>query len=462
MDELRQVIYEHKEFFNTGLTKNIDYRLKQLKTLRQAIIENQQAITEALYNDLHKPAFESFATEIGYVLSSIDLFIRKLKSWAKIKKVKTPKIYLGSKSYIYPEPYGLVLIIGPYNYPFQLVIEPLIGAMAAGNCVIAKPSEYAPHTSKLISSIISNYFDKRYIRVIEGDKEVNSLLINSEFDYIFFTGSVTAGKKVMEAASKNLIPVTLELGGKSPCIVDKNTNIETAARRIAWGKFLNAGQTCVAPDYLVAHHKIKSELIKAIAGSINEFYGSNPKLSPDYGRIVNKRHFERLKNLINEEKIAYGGEYELESLYIAPTILDNVSWHDEIMQDEIFGPLLPVIEYDNLDEIIRIINSRPKPLSLYVFTEDKEVEAKVIENLSFGGGCVNDTVSHIVSPYLPFGGVGASGIGSYHGKSSFETFSYQKSILKRNTKFDPKFIYPPYSYKKLKLLKKILPLVNIF
>lgn len=451
-----KILIEHKDYFNEGETRSIDFRIKQLQKLKKAIQDNEKIILEALYKDLHKPEFEAYATEIGYLYDSINYFTKNLRKWAKVKKVKTPTVHLGSKSYIYPEPYGTVLIIGPFNYPFQLVLEPMIGAMAAGNCVVLKPSEYTLNVSSVVAKLIKETFDERYIRVVEGGKEVNSVLINSPFDYIFFTGSVTVGKIVMEAAAKNLIPVTLELGGKSPCIVDKTADIDIAAQRIVWGKFLNVGQTCVAPDYILAHREIKQQLIDRIIQKIKDFYGENPKESKDYGRIVNERQLLRLIELIDKQKTILGGEYDIENLYISPTIMDKVVWEDKIMEDEIFGPILPIIEYGNLDNAINKINSRPKPLALYLFTEDKSIEQRVIENVSYGGGCINDTMTHLASPFLPFGGVGTAGLGSYHGKKSFETFSHMKSVLKKNTKINMSFIFPPYSKEKVKLLRRVM------
>lgn len=450
------ILREHKEYFETGETKNVDFRIQQLVKLKKAIGNNERLIIDALFKDLHKSEFEAYATEIGYLYDSIGYFIKNLKKWVKVKKVRTPLVHFGSKSYIYAEPYGTVLIVGPFNYPFQLVLEPLVGAISAGNCAVIKPSEFTPNISKIIIKIIKETFSERYIRVIEGGKEVTSTLINSPFDYIFFTGSVAVGKIVMEAAAKNLVPVALELGGKSPCIVDKDANIDISAQRIVWGKFMNSGQTCVAPDYILVHKEVKKQLVDKILETIKKFYGSNPKDSKDYGRIVNERQLNRLIQLIQKEKVLIGGEYDVENLYIAPTVLDNVTWQDKVMEDEIFGPILPILEYENIDNAIAQINSRSKPLALYLFTEDKEVEKKVIENVSYGGGCVNDTMTHLASPFLPFGGVGTSGIGSYHGKKSFEAFSHMKSVLKKSTRINLSFIFPPYNKEKVNLVRRFM------
>jgi aldehyde dehydrogenase (NAD+) len=455
-EQVLNMLKEHKAYFEKGETKNIDFRLKQLDKIKKIIQDNEKLIIDALNKDLHKSEFEAYATEIGYLYDSIKYFTKNLRKWAKVKKVKTPLVHVGSRSYIYPEPYGTVLIIGPFNYPFQLVIEPLIGAISAGNCAVIKPSEFTPNISKVIVKIIKENFDEKYIRVIEGGKEVTSALINSPFNYIFFTGSVGVGKIVMEAAAKNLIPVTLELGGKSPCIVDKDAKIEIAAQRIVWGKFMNVGQTCVAPDYILVHKDIKNKLIDKITETIKNFYGSNPKESNDYGRIVNERQIKRLVELIDKDKVIVGGEYDIENLYIEPTILNNVTWEDKIMEEEIFGPILPILEYEDLDKSIKKINSMPKPLALYLFTENKEIENKVIENVSYGGGCVNDTMTHLATPMLPFGGIGTSGLGSYHGAKSFETFSHMKSILKKSTKINLSFIFPPYNKEKVKLVRKFM------
>lgn len=455
-EKILKILSEQKQYFHGGETKAIDFRIKQLKKLKRAVQSNEKLIIEALYKDLHKPEFEAYATEVGYIYDSINYFIKNLRRWAKPKRVKTPAVHFGSKSYIYPEPYGTVLIIGPFNYPFQLMLEPMIGAIAAGNCVVLKPSEYTANVSRAIDKLIKENFDENYIGVIEGGKEVTSALINSPFNYIFFTGSVTVGKIVMEAAAKNLIPVTLELGGKSPCIVDETANIDIAAQRIVWGKFMNVGQTCVAPDYILVHSKIKQQLIRKIIEKIKQFYGASPKDSKDYGRIINEKQIKRLVELVDKDKTIYGGEFDIDDLYIAPTIMDQVTWEDKVMEDEIFGPILPIIEYEDLDDSIKKINTRPRPLALYLFTESKSIEQKVIENVSYGGGCINDTMLHLTSPFLPFGGVGTAGLGSYHGQKSFETFSHMKSILKKSTRINISLIFPPYSKEKVKLLRRVM------
>jgi aldehyde dehydrogenase (NAD+) len=454
MDEYLQ---EHHQFFYSGQTRDIQFRLQQLGMLKDAIKRYENQIISALYQDLGKSEFEAYATEIGFTLGSIGHMMKHLKRWMKPQRVNTPIHQYPSKSFIMKEPYGTVLIVGPFNYPFQLLIEPLIGAMATGNCVVLKPSENTPTVSALITQMMKETFSESYIRVIEGDKETTSILIHASFDYIFFTGSVAVGKIVMQAAAKNLIPVTLELGGKSPVIVDHTANIQLAAKRIIWGKLMNTGQTCIAPDYVLAHADIRQKLIEEMKLVIMSFYGTDAKLSKDYGRIVNERQFDRLASILDQDRanVLYGGSAVKEDLYIEPTLLAANSWSDAAMQDEIFGPILPIMEYRELDDIINMINSHPKPLSLYLFTEQKYVENEVLSRISFGGGCVNDTISHVANTNLPFGGVGNAGIGAYHGKYSFDTFSHGKSILKKSTKMDIKIVFPPYG-DKLKWVRKLL------
>jgi aldehyde dehydrogenase (NAD+) len=456
-EKVLEILKAHKQYFHSGTTKDINFRIRMLRKLKEAIKKYEKDILAALHEDLRKSEFEAYSTEIGFVLDSIGYMIKNLKKWSKPVKVKTPIHQHPSKTYIMYEPYGTVLIIGPFNYPFQLVIEPLIGSMAAGNCAVLKPSESTPTISALLKRLIGETFDKEYIRVVEGEREATSALINSPFDYIFFTGSVPVGRIVMEAAAKNLIPVTLELGGKSPTIVDKTANLDIAAKRIMWGKLINAGQTCIAPDYLLVHKDIKEQLIASLKATIIDFYGSDASKSKDYGRIVNTRQFHRLASIIDRDKskIAYGGGYNKEDLYIEPILIDNATWSDASMEDEIFGPILPILDYSDLKIVINMINERPKPLALYLFTEDAAVEHQVLNSISFGGGCVNDTISHVASPYMPFGGVGNSGIGGYHGEESFKTFSHRKSILKKSTSFNMNIIYPPYK-NKIDLVRKLL------
>jgi aldehyde dehydrogenase (NAD+) len=447
---------EHKKFFETGETKSIDFRIRQLRILRQAIKANEELIITAMYQDLHKSRYEAFTTEIGLLYTSIGMITKNLKKWAKPQRVPTPLLFFGGQSYIYREPYGTVLIIGPFNYPMNLVFEPLIGAISGGNCAVIKPAQMTPNVSKIIAKIINENFGKNYIRVIEGDRQATAELINAPFDYLFFTGSVGTGKMVMAAAAKNLVPVTLELGGKSPCIVDETANIDLAAKKLAWAKFSNAGQTCAAPDYVYVHKQVKKQFLDNLRQHIVRFYSANPKENKDFGRIVNVRHTERLAQLIDRDKVVIGGDYDIENRYIAPTVLDRVGWDDAVMADEIFGPILPVLEFESLDTMIGEIKSKPKPLALYLFTESKAVEKKIIDNISYGGGCINDAFIQVGNPYLPFGGVGASGIGAYHGRRSFETFSHTKSILNRKFNLFPDMIYPPSDEKKLSQVRKFL------
>ncbi len=444
-----------KSYYYSGDTRTVEFRIEQLKKLKQLIIEHQDEITEAHRIDLGRHELETYAAEIGSVLSSISFIVKHLKKWMREKKVKTPIHQFGAKSYIKPEPYGVVLVIAPFNYPFNLCIEPMIGAIAAGNCVVLKPSEQTPTVAKIINKLITENFSKEYIQVIEGGRENITRLIHSPFDYIFFTGSVPVGKVIMEAASKNLIPVTLELGGKSPCIVDEDANIKVAAERIVWGKFFNAGQTCIAPDYLVVHKSIKDVFEDELKKTITRFYGKEISKSKDFGRIVNERHTQRLATIIEKDKgkIVFGGRYDIVERYIEPTMIDGVVWEDESMKDEIFGPILPIMSFRDIHKVITMINERPKPLALYVFTEDQSVQNKVLENTSSGGSCINDTISHFSSHYLPFGGVGGAGMGAYHGETSFTTFSHMKSVLKKSTKIRMKMIFPPYSDSSLKMIK---------
>ncbi|MDQ6223057.1 aldehyde dehydrogenase, partial [Staphylococcus epidermidis] len=386
---------------------------------------------------------------IGMLLKSIKLMRKELKNWSKTKQTDTPLYLFPTKSYIKKEPYGTVLIIGPFNYPVQLVFEPLIGAIAAGNTAIVKPSELTPHVAIVIKDIIEDTFDEAYVSVVEGGIEETQTLLSLPFDYMFFTGSEKVGKIVYEAAARKLIPVTLELGGKSPVIVDDTANIKVASERISFGKFTNAGQTCVAPDYILVQRKVKNDLIKALKKTITEFYGENIEKSPDFGRIVNQKHFNRLNDLIqiHKDNVVFGGNSSKEDLYIEPTLLDNITNDNKIMKEEIFGPILPIITYDNFDEVLEIIQSKSKPLSLYLFSEDENMTHRVVEELSFGGGAINDTLMHLANPNLPFGGVGSSGIGQYHGKYSFDTFSHMKSYTFKSTRLESSLFFPPYKGK---------------
>jgi len=455
--DVESMIAAQHELYFTGVTKSPEFRKEMLIKLRDAIVKNEEEIIEALQKDLGKSAFESYVTEIGFVLSSIKDMLENIDAWMKPKSAKTPVHLQPAKSFVVREPYGSVLIIGPFNYPFQLLMEPLVGAIVGGNCAIVKPSESAINTVKIVNKIISETFSPSYIRVVEGEREETSALIHAPFDYIFFTGSVAVGKVVMKAAAERLTPVTLELGGKSPAIVDQTANLTNAAERVVWGKFINTGQTCVAPDYLLVHHSVKAEFIEKIIETIQKFYGENPSESEDYGRIINERQYDRLVAIIEKEwpKVIHGGDFDRASLYIEPTILDQVTWGSRSMEDEIFGPILPILEYDNLAEAIHRIRQLPKPLSAYMFTENEEAANYFIESLPFGGGCINDTVSHVGNTNLPFGGVGTSGMNAYHGKYSFEAFTHAKAIMKRSTKVPMRLALPPYG-NKLKFVKPLL------
>ena len=453
--EIPNLVQSQKEFFATGKPQDIQFRKQQLENLRQAVKAHQEPITEALFKDLGKPKFEAILTEIANCEEETNYILKHLDSWAKNKPVKTPLSFFPANSFIVPEPLGQALIIGPWNYPFQLSILPLLGAIAAGNCAIIKPSEITPNVSKVIADVISKTFDPNYIKVVEGDKTVAEELLQQKFDHIFYTGGARVGKIVMKAAAENLTPVTLELGGKSPCIVEPDIHIEHSARRIIWGKCLNAGQTCVAPDYLLVHREIKDQLVTAMKDCLNELFGENPAESPDYARIVSDRNFNRLTEFLKDGNIIVGGESDAESRYIAPTLLENVSWEDAVMEEEIFGPILPIIEYDELESAIAQINDRPKPLALYLFSKSKSKQQQVLQQTSAGGVTLNDTIIHLGSPELPFGGVGESGMGAYHGKASFDTFTHYKSVTNRKFWLDIKLRYPPYA-DKFKFLKFLL------
>lgn len=452
--EIQSIVEKQKNFYNTNKTKEIKYRIKYLKKLKESIIENENKINEALMKDLNKSPYETYMTEVGIVLNEITHVLKNIKKWSKTQKVKTSISNFKAKSFIIPESYGTVLIIAPWNYPFLLSIEPMISAIAAGNTVIIKPSEYAINTSKIIKKIINSVFESEYVEVVEGGIKESEELLNQKFDYIFYTGSTNVGKIVMEKASKNLTPVTLELGGKSPCIIDETANIKLSAKRIVFGKILNAGQTCVAPDYVLVHEKVKDELIKYSIEYIKEFLGAEPLKNNDYPKIINEKHFYRLQELMKDEKIAYGGKVDKVTKKIEPTLIENVNLDSKIMKEEIFGPLLPIITFKELSEIKLWI--KEKPLALYLFTNNKKIENKILKEISFGGGCVNDTIMHLASTTLPFGGVAESGMGAYHGKFGFDTFTHYKGILKKSNKIDIKIRYHKYTKQKLNIIKKIM------
>lgn len=457
METLREKINKQREYFSTGETKDINFRIEKLKKLRDVLKSEEEKIFEALKKDLMKSSFESYVTEVAMVYDEINMHIKNIKKWSKKRRVKTPLVQFPAKSFIQLEPYGVVLIIGPFNYPFMLTMDPLIGAIAAGNTAVIKPSESAPETSKILKEILEKVFDEKYVLHVnpERGKEVVEELLKEKFDYIFFTGSATVGKIVMKAASQYLTPVTLELGGKSPCIIDKDCKLELAARRIVWGKLLNSGQTCVAPDYLYVHKDIEEEFIKKLEEEIKNQFGNNPLESEDYSKMVNEREFNRVLSYIDKEKLVFGGNYNRKTFQIEPTILKNVTWDDPVMEREIFGPIFPILTFENLDEVLRVVNSKDKPLALYYFSEDKNKIEKVLNSTSSGGVTINDTLVHVSSSYLPFGGVGNSGMGEYHGKYSFDLFSNKKGVMNRKTFLDLKIRYAPFQ-NKLTIVKKIM------
>lgn len=459
LDELLQ---KQKDYFRTGETRDIEFRISKLKRLKKAIKIYEQKVLEALRKDLGKPEQESFFSEVGGIYASIDNFVKNLAKWTKAKSVNTPIVQYG-ESYIEYEPYGSVLIIVPFNYPFQLAMEPLIGAIASGNTAVVKPSELAPETEKVISDIIREAFDENYVASVCGGVDLITKLLSQRFDYIFFTGSVRVGKIVMEAASKNLTPVTLELGGKSPVFVDENFDVRLAAKRIAWGKFLNNGQTCIAPDYVLVHESRKLALIEELKAVIHEHYGENIKENPDYGRIINEKQTERLAKILESDKdlVVFGGDFDIEQRYIAPTLLDLGKLGDAsvnesaAMADEIFGPILPIVSYESLDEAVDKVRYGEKPLAMYIFSKNKEYIESVKSRISSGNITINDTVKHVSIDSLPFGGVGHSGIGSYHGKYSIETFSHRRGVYRNKARFNIKQIAPPYNEKAFEFLRKL-------
>lgn len=441
--DITGLVRQQRDFFASGATRDVSFRRAQLEALRKMIRANEGRINEAVALDLRKPPFEAFFSESAYLLSEIDYALKHLDCWTQPGEVPTPLIFLGAESRIYPEPYGVALIIAPWNYPFNLLLTPLVGAIAAGNCAVLKPSELSVHSSAVIASMFAEAFDPGYVAVVEGGMEVNAPLMEERFDYIFYTGGTAVGRVVMGAAAKHLTPVTLELGGKTPCIVDRKARVGHAARRIAFGKFLNAGQTCIAPDYLLVQRELKQPLVEGIRHAVRSFYGEDPRASRHFARIINQHHFERLERLLEAGEIIMGGERDRDDLFLAPTLIDEPPLDAPIMQEEIFGPILPVIAYDRLDEAIDVVNSRPKPLALYFFSPDRAAQERVLREISCGGVCINSTLLHESSPTLPFGGVGESGMGAYHGKASFDTFTHYKSVLRQRLPFDD-LIRPPY------------------
>lgn len=451
---IKNIVVKQRKFYRSRKTKSYSFRLRALRRLKYAIIRNEDLLYDALAADLNKSKMEAYLCEIGIVLDEISYHEKHLRHWMRKRPVKPSVGQFPGTCFRVSEPYGVTLIMAPWNYPINLCMEPLIGAISGGNTVVLKPSAYTPATTKVLSKIISETFPPYYITVVEGGREENTSLLDEEFDYIFFTGSTAVGKVVMEAAAKHLTPLTLELGGKSPVIVDQTANIKLAARRIAFGKVTNAGQTCVAPDYLLIHRDVKEKFIAEYKAALWKFFqGGNYS---DMVTIISDKHYKRLKTLLADGHIVLGGGYDDKRRFIEPTLIDGVDLDSPIMKDEIFGPILPIITYDSLDECIEIIGQYPKPLALYVFSESRNTINKIYHNCSFGGGCINDTLLHLANPRLPFGGVGASGMGSYHGKKSFETFTHYRSIFKQSTRLDLPLRYMPYTEGKLKMLKKVL------
>ncbi|MCX7569120.1 aldehyde dehydrogenase [Tumebacillus sp. DT12] len=435
-ENIQDLLRRQRDFFASGTPYSVPFRKRQLQILADAVMQHETDVTEALREDFAKPPFETFLTEIGFLMAEIRHTIKHVDRWASPRNVPGTLTLLGAKGTIMPEPLGLTLILAPWNYPFQLALAPLIGAISAGNCAVLKPSELTPHTSAVIARICQEAFPEEYIAVVEGGVEVSTSLLAEPFDLIFFTGSTQVGKIVAEAAAKHLTPVVLELGGKSPAVVHSDAKLELAAKRIVWGKYLNAGQTCVAPDYLLVQRGVKDRLLHELKRQIEALYGDVIADSRHYPSLINDRHFGRLSSYLTDGTICHGGRTDPARRLIEPTLLTGTGWDAPVMQEEIFGPILPVLEYDDLEEVIRQVNAREKPLALYLFTESRDVQHRVFERISFGGGCINDTVMHLSSPYLPFGGVGPSGTGAYHGKYSFDAFSHQKGVLKQTTLFD--------------------------
>lgn len=450
--EIRKLIERQRNYFLTGATRPLSHRIDALKKIRSYIINHEKQIGEAIRKDLGKSQFESYMCETGLVLSEITYLLKHIRSLSKEKTVLTPLAQFHSRSFKKPSPYGVTLIMSPWNYPFLLTIDPLVDAIAAGNTAVLKPSAYSPHTSAVIQTMIEECFDPRYIAIVTGGRAENTCLLKEHFDYIFFTGSQAVGKEVMAHAAAHLTPVTLELGGKSPCIVEKTANLKLAARRIVFGKYLNCGQTCVAPDYIYCDAEIKTSLIQEIKKQIKRQFQSEPLHNQNYGNIINAKHFDRITKLIDSSKVVHGGKSNRNLLKIEPTVMDHVTFDDAVMQEEIFGPVLPILAYDSLDQAIQKINSMAHPLALYVFTSDQAAARKVTNLCSFGGGCINDTVIHLATSEMGFGGFGESGMGSYHGKDGFQTFSHYKSIVDKKTWLDLPMRYQPYR----KLNKKLL------
>lgn len=454
--EIKDILQQQNHFFSSGKTIPAEFRLKQLESLKEAMIRHEADLAAALKEDLGKSRMESYMCEIGLTLSELTWMQKHLRSLMRSKRVSTPAAQFAAKSFRSPSPYGTVLIMSPWNYPVLLTLDPLIDAIAAGNTAVVKPSAYAPCTFDVMKTMIEECFPAHYVAVVDGGRAENQALLQQRFDMIFFTGGKTVGREVLRHAAEYLTPVTLELGGKSPCIVDSTAKIRLAAKRIVFGKYLNCGQTCVAPDYILCDKRIRDELITAILVEIEKQFGKEPLKNPNYGKIINEKHFERILGLINGEKLVYGGQSEPESLRIAPTVLNNITWDDAVMGEEIFGPLLPILTFDTLDEALDTVESHPHPLALYFFSEDKAAQKKVLDTCRFGGGCINDTIIHLATSDMPFGGVGESGMGSYHGRVGFETFSHYRSIVDKKTWMDLPIRYQKYTGLKEKMMRMFL------
>jgi aldehyde dehydrogenase (NAD+) len=436
-------VQRQRTFFQSGATRSLEFRRAQLQKLLNAIENNEKLLSEALFADLRKSPQEAYLTETGLVLSEIRYALRHLPAWMRPQRRRSPLVAWPARGSIRPEPYGVALIMGPWNYPLQLLLLPLVGAVAAGNCAVLKPSEFAPHTAAAIAQLLQATFPAEFIAVVAGESEVAQALLREKFDTIFFTGSSSVGRAVMTAAARHLTPVTLELGGKSPCIVCADAPIEVTARRIAWGKFMNAAQTCVAPDFVLVDKRVHDVLVEALTRAVGEFYGAAPQSSPSYGRIINRRHFDRLCGYLADGQIAHGGQQDAQDLYLAPTILTRVLPEAPVMREEIFGPILPVLPFDNLTEALGLLRDRPVPLALYVFSRDRLTQERVLAEARSGGACINDTITHMIGKDLPFGGLGASGLGAYHGRASFDAFTHYRSILERSLRVDLPLRYPP-------------------
>jgi len=456
LEEIPRRVEALRRSFASGVTRPLAWRREQLSRLAALLRENRDALLGALHRDFGKPPIEALLTDVSIVAAEADQARKQLARWTKPQRVATPLNQRPGRSRLVREPLGTVLIIAPWNYPVQLLLSPLVGALAAGNCAVLKPSELTPHTSALLADLVPRYLDPACVALVEGGVPETTALLAERFDHILYTGGGAVAHRVMEAAARHLTPVTLELGGKSPCIVDDTANLEVAARRITWGKFLNAGQTCIAPDYVLVDARREEELIVKLGAAVREFYGADPKQSPDYARIVNARHYERLARLLKDGEVAVGGQIEPEARYIAPTVLRRVRPDADVMREEIFGPILPVIAVRGLDEALAFVNGREKPLALYLFSENAEAKRRVETETSSGGMCLNHVIWQVANPNLPFGGVGPSGTGAYHGRYSFETFSHRKAVVEKSTRFDPKFAYPPFGRLKAALMRRLL------